>query len=210
MRTKFIWKLIIIGIIVILPFIILIRGSVFLHEKYFFYPFPAILGGFFLTAVLLLFYLIFILGTPAQSLKRRFQVVVILLLSYGGYALLYISAENVKSKEIAKEYTSLHPILRLGVTTILLVDKDLVVTDANRLPEDYRRMGLDSPSQSLHYRQKDGYAHAIDVRTSDRSRIRNFLLKGYFRAMGFRVLRHGGTGDHLHISLLSHDRPYAF
>ena len=124
--------------------------------------------------------------------------------------MLYISGKNVKSTEIAREYTSLHPILRLGVTTILLVDKNLVVTDANRTPEDYRRMGLDDKSQSLHYRQKDGYTHAIDIRTNGRSGIRNFLLKIYFRAMGFNVMRHGGTGDHLHISLLSHDRPHAF
>ena len=210
MRKQIIGRLFIIGLMIVLPFIILIRGSVYLHEKYFFHPLPAIIGGFFLTAVLLLFYLIFILGTPAQSLKRRFQLVLILLLSYGGYALLYISGKNVKSTEIAREYTSLHPILRLGVTTILLVDKNLVVTDANRTPEDYRRMGLDDKSQSLHYRQKDGYTHAIDIRTNGRSGIRNFLLKIYFRAMGFNVMRHGGTGDHLHISLLSHDRPHAF
>ena len=84
-----------------------------------------------------------------------------------------------------------------------------MITDANRVPEDYRKMGLKSKSRSLHYRQKNGFVHAIDIRTKGRSEFRNFCLKWYFRLMGFNVLRHGGTGDHLHVSLFSHDSPGA-
>ncbi|MCB0686013.1 MAG: hypothetical protein KDC53_05795 [Saprospiraceae bacterium] len=116
----------------------------------------------------------------------------------------------MKSPEISKEYTRLHPILRVGIANLVLLDKDIIITDADRLPEDYHQMGLSSKAHSLHYRQSNGYAHAVDIRTNDRSAIRNFLLKIYFRSMGFHVLRHGGTGDHLHVSLLSHDRPYAY
>lgn len=203
-------KFFLVALIAVLPFVILIRGSVYLHEVYHFYPAPAIAGGFFLTAVLLFLYLIFVFGTPADALKKRFKLILLLLFFYCCYSLLYISARNVKSKAIANEFVSLHPVLRLGVSTILLVDKDLIITDANRTQEDYRRMGLATKAQSLHYPQRNGYTHALDIRTNGRSRIRNFLLKWYFRSMGFRVLRHGGTGDHFHISLLSHDRPNAY
>lgn len=206
---KFLTKIILLSLIAIVPFVVLIRGSVYLHETYHFFPMAAIIGGFFLTCVILLFYLTFFFG-PSKSFVARLRLLILILLFYGGYALLYLSAKNAKSDAIARQYTSLHPVLRLGVSTILLVDKNMVITDANRMPEDYQSMGLQRKSQSLHYRQSNGYVHALDVRTNGRSATRNFLLKWYFRAMGFRVLRHGGTGDHLHISLLSHDRPSAF
>ena len=83
------------------------------------------------------------------------------------------------------------------------------MTDANRQPEDYRKMGLKSKKNSLHYQQSNGFVHAFDVRTKNRSWLRNGLLQLYFKAMGFNTLRHGGTGDHLHISLKSRDRPCA-
>ena len=83
------------------------------------------------------------------------------------------------------------------------------MTDANRVPEDYRKMGLKSKKRSLHYKQKNGFVHAMDIRTNGRGEVRNFLLKTYFQLMGFNVLRHGGTGDHLHVSLHSHDNPGA-
>ena len=201
--------------LVSLPFIVLVRGSVYLHEQHHFLPSFAIIGGTALTFVILFIYLTFfygrVYGHPGGhgSFKRRGLIVLIVLVSYLGYGLLYLSGKNAKSPVVAREFRSLHPILRLGVSTILLIDRDLIVTDANRIPEDYGRMGLRQSRQSLHYRQKNGYVHALDIRTHGRSGFRNFLLKWYFRGMGFHVLRHGGTGDHLHISLISHDRPYA-
>jgi hypothetical protein len=189
---------------------ILIRGSVYFHEVHHFYPLTAIVGGFFFTSVLLLLYMIFIFRAPSHSIKKRFKLILLFLFLYCGYALLYVSGRNVKSETIVKEFSSLHPVLRLGVSTILLLDQDLIITDANRTREDYRRMGLATKAQSLHYPQKNGYTHALDIRTNGRSIFRNFFLKWYFRLMGFRVLRHSGTGDHLHISLKSHDRPYAY
>ncbi len=202
--------------LLLLPFVLLIRGSVYLHEHHHFLPSLALLGGLTLTFVLLLIYLTFFYGqlfdhsARSGSFKRRSILVLIVLISYAGYGLLYISGKNVKTVAVAKEFRALHPILRMGVSTILLLDRHLVVTDANRLPEDYQKMGLQRKSHSLHYRQSSGYVHAFDVRTRGRSGLRNFLLKWYFRGMGFNVLRHTGTEDHLHISLLSHDRPYAF
>ncbi|NND32858.1 MAG: hypothetical protein HKN76_09725 [Saprospiraceae bacterium] len=207
--SKVLFKVLFITIIAILPFVVLIRFSVYLHATHHFFPLAAILGGFVVTFVILLLYVTFLLG-PSKSLKRRLRLLALALLFYGVYAMLYVSAKNTKSIAVSHEYTSLHPVLRLGVSTLLLIDRSLIITDANRLPQDYIRMGLRSNSQSLHYRQSNGYVHALDIRTNGRWGIRNFLIKWYFKAMGFRVLRHGGTADHMHISLLSHDRPYAF
>lgn len=133
----------------------------------------------------------------------------VFLLMYCGYALFYVSGANVKSPAVASEYKSLHPILRLGISTVIFIDPSLLITDADRRPEDYDRMGLKRKLQSLHYRQNNGYVHAVDIRTNDRSSLRNWLLKIYFRSMGFNVLRHGGTADHLHVSLYSRQSPYA-
>ncbi len=214
MFGKILWNVFKILVIICLPFIVLIRGSVYLHEEHRFYPSMALLGGMALTFVLLFIYLTFFSTRRTTrvrqgAVRRRALILIVVLISYAGYGLLYLSAKNAKNSAIAKEFRSLHPILRMGVSTILLIDRDLVITDANRLPEDYERMGLPSKAQSLHYRQSSGYVHALDIRTHGRSRVRNFLLSTYFRAMGLNVLRHVGTADHLHISLLSHDRPYA-
>ncbi len=214
--TKLVWGSLKVILILVLPFVILVRGSVYLHSHHHFFPSLALIGGLALTFVILFLYLTFfyhrIMGKSNRpgSLKRRSLIVLLVLISYIGYGLLYLSAKNAKNSAIAKEFRTLHPVLRMGVSTILLLDRDLVITDADRRPEDYQKMGLRAQSQSLHYRQSSGYVHALDIRTSQRSGLRNFLLKYYFKAMGFNVLRHGGTADHLHISLLSHDRPYAY
>ena len=66
-------------------------------------------------------------------------------------------------------------------------------------------MGLNTNSRSLHYIQSDGFVHAIDIRTAGRSELRNQLTLWVFRSFGFNTLRHGGTADHLHISINSKD-----
>ncbi len=75
------------------------------------------------------------------------------------------------------------------------------MTDLGRTPADYVAMGLPVLEQSFHYRQVDGYVHAMDLRTADRGAARNWLTQAYFRLLGFRTLRHVGTADHLHVSL---------
>jgi len=213
---KWLFQLMRILFLICMPFILLIRGSVYLHEQHHFLPSLALLGGLALTFVILLIYVTFFYGRifghsgRSGSFKRRSILLGIVLFSYAGYGLLYISGKNAKTSGVAKEFRTLHPILRMGVSTILLLDRGLVITDANRLPEDYKKMGLPSKSHSLHYQQSSGYVHALDIRTRGRSGVRNFVLKWYFRGMGFNVLRHVGTEDHLHISLLSHDRPNSY
>jgi hypothetical protein len=124
-----------------------------------------------------------------------------LVAAYTLYALLYVSAANAKSDEVRAEYLRLHPILRLAVGTLLLADRDLLITDMARRTADYPRMGLRVFERSRHLRQADGYAHALDLRTSGRGEIRNRLTHLYFVAMGFETLRHAGTADHLHVEL---------
>ncbi|MFV1981287.1 MAG: hypothetical protein ACC655_09060, partial [Rhodothermia bacterium] len=126
----------------------------------------------------------------------------ILVAIYVGYTAMYISAANVKTDDVRATYTSLHPLLRLGVSTFMLADQEVVMTDAQRQPEDYARMGLPVNEGSLHFRQDgSGYVHAVDLRTNGRGEWKNFLMTLYFKIAGFRTLRHTGTADHLHVSL---------
>lgn len=202
-----------VAFVLILPFVVLIRGAVQLHEQYALFAWLSLAGGILLSAIILLLYFIFgqtyltgRLGT-FKSIKRKYWLALALILVYCAPGLLFLSAANAKHPEVQTEFTSLHPILRLGISTVIFIDNDLILTDAKRQPEDYQSMGLKTKKQSLHYKQQDGYSHAVDIRVNDRSMIRNWLLEHYFKAMGFNTLRHVGTADHLHVSLMSHDRP---
>lgn len=212
---KFLFKLFRAFLIAILPFVALIRGAVFLHEKYAVFSWLALLGGALLSALVLSIYFNFfqkkLLGKKVslKNAKRKYWFALVIVLVYCLPSVLFISAANAKHQEVKNEFTSLHPILRLGISTVIFLDNDLLVTDANRQPEDYQSMGLKTKKHSLHYQQNDGYAHAVDIRVNGRSWLRNLLLEKYFQAMGFNTLRHIGTADHLHVSLMSHDRPYA-
>ena len=198
--------------LIFLPFYFLIRGAVFLHESYILKAWFSITGGIFSSALLLLIYILVIRGKLTgrygnlRSIKRSYWIGLVVILVYCLPAILYLSRSNTKHEEVRKEYTSLHPILRLGISTVIHLDRNLILTDANRLPEDYRKMGLPTKKHSLHYKQSSGYSHAVDIRVKDRSEFRNWLLERYFRVMGFNTLRHDGTADHLHVSLMSHDR----
>ncbi len=198
---------------IFLPFFLLIRVSVYLHWVHEIYPWIAILGGIISSALVLLIYVLYHLYNFTGNLgnldrvKRTYWVVIALVLVYCAPGLLYLSASNAKSEEVRKEFRTLHPVLRLGISTLALVDKNLILTDANRYPEDYRKMGLPTKNHSLHYKQSNGFVHAVDLRTRGKSEFRNRLVTWYFRMMGFNTLRHVGTADHLHVSISSHDRP---
>lgn len=202
-------------LLVVLPFICLIRGAVYFHKTYEWYPSMAILGGGIITLVLLVIYITWFYGRftgrlgNKESFKFRLFLAGILILVYCGHGLFFFKSDHAKSEGVRKEFTNLHPVLRLSISTLLFVDSDLILTDASRLPEDYKKMGLKTKRHSLHYKQSNGYAHAFDVRTKGHSELRNNMIQWYFSLMGLNTLRHGGTGDHLHVSLLSHDRPGA-
>ena len=193
--------------LIVLPFIVLLRGAVYLNTSQSMGIWPSLVGGIIITTILLFIYMTFIYGRftgrvgDKNNIKRRLLFALIIVLGFAAHAIIFISNDNIKSPEIKEEYAELHPLLRLGVGTILQIDKKLVVTDGQRAREDYEKMGLSSRKQSLHYKQEDGYTYAIDLRTNDRSEWRNQALAIYFGAMGFNVLRHVGTADHLHISM---------
>ncbi len=202
-------------LLLVLPFILLVRGAVFFHSQYTWLPGMSLIASGLVTTVLLFIYLSFMYGRltgkigSGNVLKRRSIIAVLLVLGYSIYGLFFLSNSNAKSAEVRSEFTKLHPIVRLSISTVLFLDGDLIITDAKRQPEDYKKMGLSTKKRSLHYRQSSGYVHAVDIRTNGRSAMRNTLLKWYFKLMGLNTLRHVGTGDHLHISLKSHDSPGA-
>lgn len=194
-------------LILVFPFFIFLKSAVWCHESY---DLPSminvILAMLVLVIVLLLYlsvgytYLFRKLGT-AESFKQRFIFISILVLVTSFHVLFFISDSQVKSQELRKEYVQLHPILRLATGVISKVDKELVITDISRSAADYGRMGLSVNENSLHLPQKDGYSYAVDIRTIGKSEFVISALKLYYKALGFKTLRHTGTADHLHISI---------
>lgn len=212
---KFIGTILYYLFLLLLPFILLIRVAVYLHTTYAQNGWISLaLSGGITTLLMLLYFTIMYskltgkIGTW-MGLKRRIYAAGFLVFSYIAYTLFFISGENVKHDALRQEFRELHPIMRLAVSTFVIADRSLIITDASRIPEDYQKMGLKSKKHSLHYKQRDGFTYAIDFRTKNREEWRNSLVRTYFSLMGFRTLRHGGTADHLHVSLLSHDHPYA-
>ena len=198
------------------PFWLFLRGNIWLYEAQGWNHWLAITAMAFIVFIVVRVMVLMLwdwLAGP-QNLTRntiKFQkyLVGILVLGYVGITLLNLSGDNAKSEKIQNEYRELHPFLRMAVGTWVWLDGNLMITDGARVPEDYKKMGLKSKKNSLHYKQSTGYVHAMDLRTKGRGELRNTLLKGYFQLLGFNTLRHHGTGDHLHISLSVKDRPGA-
>lgn len=187
-----------------LPIWLLIRASVFAFAELAYTTWPSLALGaaVSISAWMVLGFMIRKIMNKAPLLPQLVRY----LLGFGfiGYALfglVYVSSLNTKSEDLQSEYLQLHPILRLAVVTTTLFDPDLVMTDLSRSPADYASMGLSPLQYSLHYTQKSGFTHAVDLRTKGRPELLNNVLQGFFRASGFSVKRHVGTDDHLHISL---------
>jgi len=191
-------------VVALLPFLVLVKVAVFLYSHQAYSTVLALAGGTACTAGVVTAYAAwawhrFTGRVQLALIARRFALP--LVVAYCGYALIYLSSANAKSDHVRAYYTSLHPLLRVALSTLILADRDLVVTDLARGPEDYAAMGLAPNDGSLHYVQRDGYAHAADLRTGGRSEVKNRLVQAYFWSMGFATLRHVGTGDHLHVEL---------
>ncbi len=195
-------------ILVILPFFLLIRTSVFLYGTARLNTWLALGFGMALTSVCLLFYVQYAykklfrkrqIKKKVKKFNLRLAAAVVII--YCASALIYVSSVNVKAQRIRDEYTALHPLLRIAVSSVVLADTDLVITDMARTHGDYNQMGLQTMRRSMHYRQKDSYVHAVDLRTMGQAEWRNHFMIWYFQLMGFRTLRHVGTADHLHVSL---------
>lgn len=187
-----------------LPFFALIRGAVYLHAVRGFSTWLALLAGVLVTTVIVTAY-----GSKlAARLKQRLPTRAValrfaapLVAFYAIYCLAYLSSSHFKTPAERSYYSTIHPLLRVGLATVVLFDRQMVITDVARRPSDYVRMGLPVNHGSLHLPQLDGYVRAVDLRTSGRGWVRNVLAVAYFNLMGFDTLRHVGTSDHLHVSL---------
>ncbi len=193
--------------VVVLPFVLLIRVAVYLYAARDLPTWLAFAGGALATVLVLTVYAAWVSKKLTGAMRVKVlmtRIALPVVLAYCGYGLLYLSSVNAKGEEVRSYYTSLHPMLRIAVSTVILVDSDIVLTDLRREPDDYRAMGLPAQRESMHYKQSDGFVHALDLRTLGRSWWRNWAVEGYFRAMGFETLRHVGTEDHLHVTLPLH------
>jgi hypothetical protein len=191
------------GFIIALPFVVLVRGAVWLHQRYGVGAWIALGGAAQATLVVLTLYG----GWIVRRITGRARwghvakwIAAPLVVCYCGFGLLYLSRLNAKTDAVRAVYTATHPLLRLALATLILVDRDAVITDLARSPDDYSRMGLPVNARSRHYRQPDGWVHAVDLRTQGRP-IASRLTAGYFRAMGFTTLRHEGSAEHLHVEI---------
>lgn len=190
--------------LVIFPFFLLLRFSVYLNLTYGLGAWTALTGGILATIILLCIYLLLVsFKVPNKNLLIKIGGIGIstMVLGYCLFSLFYLSSVNAKNSDVQDVYRSMHPILRVAVSTVTLADNDLVITDIERFQEDYARMGLPINQTSLHYRQESGYVHAVDIRMLDSGFFRNALLRGSLEMMGFRTIRHVGTADHLHVEL---------
>ncbi|MDH3222476.1 MAG: hypothetical protein OEO23_02070 [Gemmatimonadota bacterium] len=191
-------------LLLVLPFFVLVRSALWLQARGMGTAWLPLAGGVAVTALLLVAYAF----VTARALNGTWSlpryVKRVLLAVTGAFALhgvLYLSASNAKSESVRDGYREVHPVIRMATATLVLVDRGLVVTDATRTVEDYRRMGLPRNEASLHFVQPSGWVHAVDLRTLGRARWKNGMMAVYFWAMGFETIRHRGTADHLHVSL---------
>lgn len=218
-ESKILWALLWplrVVVAVVLPFFVLIRFSVLLYELLGIPAWVALGTGTLLTFILLYFYLNYLSRlisgkkkTKDKAKRFNLRAALVVMGAFTAFSMLYISASNTKTSNVQDEYAALHPLLRSAVSVLLIFDRDAVVTDMSRTHLDYREMKLAVKNKSLHYAQSDGYVHALDLRTKGRAESRNKWIESYFRVMGFRTLRHTGTEDHLHVSLMIHDNPAA-
>lgn len=203
-RRWWTWLAIPLGaVLLMLPIVALLRGATFFYLHLAWPTWVAIGAAAAVAAGLVTTYAALVSRRLTGRSRIRFVaqwIATPLVLAYAIHALLFVSRVNTKTESVRSYYRALHPTLRLAVSTFVILDDGLVVTDIQRTPEDYAMMGLPAYDASLHFRQNDGYVHAMDLRTIGRGAVRNWVTAMYFRVLGFRTLRHVGTADHLHVS----------
>ncbi|HKS05969.1 MAG TPA: hypothetical protein VJR92_06615 [Gemmatimonadaceae bacterium] len=208
-RKPVAWQTIALGVtkvlvIACLPFIMYVRASVFFYHALGGAPWIAVAGGMFLTLVVVVAYATWLAhGVFGKETAVRIarSVVAPIVGAWLVYSLIFLARVNAKTDDVQDWYSSLHPVLRVAVSTAIILDRDMVITDMQRVAADYKRIGLPVNRRTRHYVQSDGWVHAVDLRTNGRGEIRNRMLQLYFWSMGFSTQRHVGRGDHLHVQL---------
>lgn len=206
---KFLFRVTQVAILFVLLFLLLIRTAIWFEREQAFDPWLSIaMGGVVATVILLVVFTLlqkWFFGKLGswKSLKWRSYFALAIVGCFCLYSIFYLSDSNAKASDVRAEFNSLHPILRVAVSTTILADRTLLITDARRDIADYDAMGLPANLRSRHLPQNDGFVHAVDIRTNGHSDLRNWLVETTFRTMGLKTLRHVGTADHLHIELPS-------
>lgn len=140
-----------------------------------------------------------------RSLRKALLLLTVLpaiLLTAGFLSVTHFPQVSFKIIELRSEWHRLHPTFRVALWVARLGSVDLMLTDASREADEYVDMGMVVPSWSQHFSSPlDGYFHAIDLRVSDASDLRNWARQGVFLALGLKADRHGGTADHPHVSV---------
>ena len=95
-----------------LPFIILIRGSVYLHENLYLYSWLSLLGGMIMAATLIFIYVTLIRGKLSGKLGRQEDLTSSWILSglivfgYCLYGVIFLSGANAKTEAVRQEIPS--------------------------------------------------------------------------------------------------------
>ena len=103
-----------------LPFLVLVKVAVFFYSHQGYSTVLALASGTACTAALVTAYAAWLwhrfTGRVRLALvARRFALP--LVVAYCGYALIYLSSANVKSDRVRAYYASLHPLLRIALST---------------------------------------------------------------------------------------------
>ncbi|MBB6462524.1 hypothetical protein [Flammeovirga kamogawensis] len=210
---KFLGKCILFFVLITFPFILLIRTSIFLYHSYNVPTWLGLIGGMSVVSICLFLYLFVGYSFFIKSEKYKFSHIrvmgiasFVVVIAYVVFAVFSFSGKNAQTNKVKSEYADLHPYLKISVRTLLFFDKNVLITSLSRVPEDYNRMGLQTKKRSLHYIQNTGYTHAMDLRTKGRPFWMIWIAQIYFNILGFNVVRHTGTADHLHISISTYER----
>ena len=192
------------GILVATLFAILVRGSVFSYDTW------ALGASLSLVSAVLMTVPFLLLGAwviiRGRRIGRRVQLMfirgaIMIAFIYIGYAVLYVASTNAVPDEIREEYQTIHPLLRLAASPVIVFDPSAFRHPDGSVLEDYRLMGLSANEANLHFAQANDLIHSLDLVTDSRSEWRNRAIELGFWALGFHSLRHRGVGDHLHVSL---------
>lgn len=201
---RWVFRILAVAALLVLPFVVLVRTSVFFYGLGWIGGWTPILGAVLATTGLLAAYGALIGKRFRGSWKLSpgfLRALLGLVAAFTVYGAVFVTASRSKTETVREGFREVHPVLRLATGVLVLADASLLVTDTSRTMDDYRRMGLTANEASLHLRQSTGWVHAVDLRTLGRSARRNGVMSLYFWGMGFRTLRHRGTADHLHVSL---------
>jgi len=118
---------------------------------------------------------------------------------YCGYSLLYLASVNAKSEPVRAYYRSVHPLLRLAPSTLILVDRDMLITDSGRLPETTAGWITDQqPHPPLQSRR---WLDPCRRSAHDRRGVIQTAGAVLLLADGIRDSKTRRTADHLHVEL---------